>query len=328
MINIGLIGFGYAAKNYHWESLKSSSRFNVVSVCDVVSPDKVLIGDSVQFYKNHKEMLADNILDAVLISTPNACHFEHILDSLNAGLHVAVEKPLCLTKEQGHYIQSVAFNMNKRVLCLHHNRFKPASQKVKKIIGSGQLGKIYHISVQLYGANSIPTARHYRDSRTVGGGILYDVGSHFLDLVMWFMGYPEINSLALNVSQQVSTRISTQTESDEGGFDDFVTGSISVGSDPATSISFEMGYDTNLAVEHRKIFIFGTEASLVWPDLILFKKNDEPMHLPVDQCKRISDQQFEHFADLVLDDSLSEIVPLAESVKIVDLISRLYSSIN
>ncbi len=89
--------------------------------------------------------IEDDTADAVVIATPVRTHFDLARAALEAGKHVLVEKPLCHTVRECLTLESIA-DARGRVLAVGHVfLFNPGIRKVKQIIDSGDLGRIYYI---------------------------------------------------------------------------------------------------------------------------------------------------------------------------------------
>ncbi len=125
--------------------------------------------------------------DAALVCVPDAEKPALLAQLLGLGKHVLVEKPLLAEDEASlHHLAELA--RANRVICYtaYNHRFEPHFVRMRDVIASGRLGKIY--LARLFYANG--TAREVRSSvwRDQGGGILPDLGSHLLDTVLFWFG--------------------------------------------------------------------------------------------------------------------------------------------
>jgi scyllo-inositol 2-dehydrogenase (NADP+) len=127
-----------------------------------------------------------NAFDAALLCIPDEPKIELIKYLLNNGKHILVEKPLWAENEQQiAELQSIANFKNLVLYTAYNHRFEPHFIRMRDLIASGELGKIYRCRM-FYGNG---TARLVRDSewRDQGAGVLPDLGSHLLDtLHFWF----------------------------------------------------------------------------------------------------------------------------------------------
>jgi predicted dehydrogenase len=129
--------------------------------------------------------------DAVLACIPDDPKMELLRYCLSHGKHVLVEKPLWTPRDED-ISEIEALARANRAVCYtaYNHRFEPHFVKMRDLIASGALGRIY--SCRMFYGNG--TARLVRDSvwRDRGGGVLPDLGSHLLDTChFWFGALPE-----------------------------------------------------------------------------------------------------------------------------------------
>src|SRR5690348_6689687 len=95
-LRIGIIGFGrIGAEHAQW--ISASPALRAVATDDVTPARRNLAASrGLTTYDHLEQMLEDRSIEAVLVSTPTAMHFEHAMLALEAGKHVMVEKPIAL----------------------------------------------------------------------------------------------------------------------------------------------------------------------------------------------------------------------------------------
>lgn len=103
--------------------------------------------ENVKCYGSHKEMLDDDSLklDAVSVCTYNRQHAAPTIYALNKGIHVLLEKPMCVTTEEAVEIMRAEKASGKVLSIGFQPRLDANMQKIKEIVESGVLGKIYYI---------------------------------------------------------------------------------------------------------------------------------------------------------------------------------------
>jgi scyllo-inositol 2-dehydrogenase (NADP+) len=192
-ISVGIIGFGrIGAEHAGW----LSQAGNAVAVADATPARRVLAQRrGLRTLDNLESLLADSTIDAVLVSTPTAMHFEHVSKALLAGKHVMVEKPMAMDWEESRSLVSQA-QQSGRVLSVFHNRRWDADYlAVRAAVGSGVLGKLINVESRLgqFASCVGPAAQEYRpgwrNEAAFGGGGLFDWGSHFVDQI-WRLLWP------------------------------------------------------------------------------------------------------------------------------------------
>jgi predicted dehydrogenase len=135
------------------------------------------------------ELLARPDVEAVIISTPPQFHEEQACLALQAGKHVLCEKPLSNSVE-GAGRMLVSARENRRVLTTGFNhRYFKAIQFVRQAIDNGAIGRLNHIRAQAghLGLSEFRSPWEY-DKAVIGGGALFDVGIHLIDLVAFLLG--------------------------------------------------------------------------------------------------------------------------------------------
>ena len=147
MVNIGIIGCGYWGPNLV-RNFYNLDDCTVSEVCDtnpktLEKMQKLYHG--VNTSDKHESMLNNSDIDAVVISTPGHTHYEIARDSLNAGKHVFVEKPLALTTKHCADLVDIASKNNRVLMVGHTFLYNAAVLKIKEYIDSGEIGEVMYI---------------------------------------------------------------------------------------------------------------------------------------------------------------------------------------
>lgn len=206
-LKIGMLGFGsmgkthtYALKNlpFFYQSLPFSAE--LYGVC-TKTPEKAEYAKNTFGYKlattNEDELIYSDETDIIDISTPNIFHFESIMKAINAGKHIYCEKPLCVSLSEAEEIKRAAREKGVIFGMVFNNRFIPAVMRAKQLIDEGRIGRILSFSASYYhsSATDVGKAAGWKQNKDIcGGGVLFDLGSHVIDLVHYLCG--EISSLS------------------------------------------------------------------------------------------------------------------------------------
>ncbi len=156
-INLGVIG----ANGMGWADIRSSLRndnVNCIAICDVDANvverrknDYVKLGDNkVTGYGDYRKLLENKDIDAVVIGTPDHWHCRIMVDALEAGKHVYVEKPLANSIEECYIMENAARKYNKVVQVGQWQRSGTHYKRAINIVRSGELGKIRTVKVWAY----------------------------------------------------------------------------------------------------------------------------------------------------------------------------------
>ncbi len=138
-----------------------------------------------------RQLVERDDIDIIHVCTPNKFHKEQVLAALAAGKHVYCDKPLCVSREEADEIAAAlpaAAGIHQMVL---HNRFFPATMKAKELVEGGLLGDVLALRAAYLHSGSVDPSVPLKwklDASLAGGGALFDLGSHVLDLVQHLVG--------------------------------------------------------------------------------------------------------------------------------------------
>lgn len=193
-LKVGIIGTGWIAEA-HIECLKQMPDVEIVAGADLV-PGKAekffkRYGvEGVRLYPSHKEMIDSEALDAVSICTYNRQHAIPTIYALDHGVNVLLEKPMCVTTEEAVEIMRAEKRSGKILSIGFQPRMDNNMKMIKKIVDSGELGKIYYIQTGGGRRRGIPNSTFIED-KTAGIGAMGDIGCYSLDMVLHAIGYPK-----------------------------------------------------------------------------------------------------------------------------------------
>jgi len=194
VIRVGLVGAGKMGLS-HYAILGAHPRVTVAAVCDsatyLTSTLKKYTG--VETFKDYHKMFDSARLDCIVIATPSASHFQIASDALERGLHVFVEKPLCLDPDQSRKLAQLAQGRQRANQVGYHNRFIGTFRETRRLVRAGALGEVYHVSGSAFGQVVIrpKSGNTWRSQKSEGGGCLHDYASHVVDLMNFVVGPPE-----------------------------------------------------------------------------------------------------------------------------------------
>jgi UDP-N-acetyl-2-amino-2-deoxyglucuronate dehydrogenase len=192
---VGILGCG-AILPRHLESIKMNPNFELVSVCDIQPEivDNLSKKLNVQSFTNFKEMIDSKILDFVTIATPNSLHIEQAIYCLKNGCDVLIEKPVSFKTDDIQKIIECAKKNNRNAFCVLQVRLNPTVSLLKEVLKSGILGNIRSVSLIQRWQRPLEYFTGWRSIPSVGGGTLYEVGIHYLDVLQFLFGVPKVHS--------------------------------------------------------------------------------------------------------------------------------------
>ena len=148
-IRIGIIGTGGIAEA-HLQKYLEMPDVEIVAGADLIEGKaeaffKKYNVEGAKCFRNHKELIDAGLCDAVSICTYNATHAECTIYALEHGVHVLLEKPMCVTIEEAVAICKAEKASGKILTIGFQPRFDANMRMVKEIVQSGVLGKVYYI---------------------------------------------------------------------------------------------------------------------------------------------------------------------------------------
>ncbi|MBT3275433.1 MAG: Gfo/Idh/MocA family oxidoreductase [Spirochaetales bacterium] len=194
-VKIGIIGCG-AIGNTHADSISVADNCVVTAAADIDGDAvKSLAGKHgiTSTYTDYRELLRSPDVDAVTVGVPNNLHASISKDSLAAGKHVFCEKPIATSYADAADMAEAARAAGKHLVIGVVNRYADSINQIKRIIDSGELGEIYQVNIKFKSYRSIPGLGGWFTSKSeAGGGVMIDWGVHFIDLVLYILGAPDI----------------------------------------------------------------------------------------------------------------------------------------
>jgi predicted dehydrogenase len=145
-------------------------------------------------------------MDVIHVCTPNISHCEITCAALEAGKHVLCEKPMAINSEQAKKMVDTAKKTGKKLTIGYQNRFRTDSQFLKESIQEDVLGDIYYGRAHALRRRGVPTWGVFTDKAKQGGGPLIDIGTHALDLTLWYMNNYEVHSVSGNCFYKLGGR--------------------------------------------------------------------------------------------------------------------------
>jgi predicted dehydrogenase len=192
---VGIIGFGrIGAEHAGW--IARTDGIAPVAVADVTPARADLAAQKgLRTYTTIEQLLENRFVDAVLVATPTAMHFDHAMIALAAGKHVLVEKPMAMDLAQAGRMTRVANECGLVLGVFQNRRWDLDYLTLRRAVRQGVFGKVINVESRLgqWGSCVGPAAREYhpnwRNEAAFGGGGLYDWGSHFVDQA-WRLLWP------------------------------------------------------------------------------------------------------------------------------------------
>lgn len=188
-IRFAIIGCGQIAQRH---ATHAQNYGELTAVCDTVPQraDALAEMHAARAYYAIEELLTkETTVDVIVICTPNGLHAKHTIQSLSAGFHVLVEKPMAIKVADCIAMMDAARKAGKKIFTVKQNRFNPPVLALKKAIEKGDLGKIYSVQLSCFWNRPADYYMNtWHGSKELDGGVLFTQFSHFIDLLYWLFG--------------------------------------------------------------------------------------------------------------------------------------------
>ena len=187
-IRYGLIGAGHMARE-HVRNLALIPGSLITAVSDPQSSSleetAAEIGYEVQTFNRHQDLLTSDLVDALVIASPNDTHLAILKDIFASGtnLPVLVEKPVCTTAEQADELESLAAGYQAPVWVAMEYRYMPPVQEIIQAAHGGKLGNVYMLSIVEHRFPFLHKVDAWNRFAERTGGTLVEKCCHFFDLM-------------------------------------------------------------------------------------------------------------------------------------------------
>lgn len=199
-LRVGFLGFGFIGKvhaygyrtlPFYYPGLPVGS---LVAVCTGRPESAAAARDGFGFARIEADAMAlctAPDIDAIHIATPNALHLPALRAAMAAGKHIYCEKPMVSSLAEAHAVADLLPGYRGTAQMVLQNRFAPATLKAKSLIDAGFLGKRLSFRAAYLHSGSVDPSVPLKwklNKETAGGGVLFDLGSHIIDLIRHLLG--------------------------------------------------------------------------------------------------------------------------------------------
>ena len=149
-LNVGILGIGRISNKTYFSIKKNRNYYKILALCDN-NNNKLNFNINALKFKSLNQMLNKKLkFNLISICTPSGLHKSHAIQCLKKGVNVLIEKPMALNRKDGNEIIKAGKKIQKIFVCLQ-NRYNPTIQLLKKAIDNNKFGKIYFVSVNVFG---------------------------------------------------------------------------------------------------------------------------------------------------------------------------------
>ena len=176
-------------------------------------------------YSDMETMLSDARPEYVIIASPPKYHAAQAIAAMEAGAHVLVEKPLCITVAEAEAIEAAAKREGRLFTMGVQRRQSRAMRALKQFIDEGKLGSIYHSRVWAGHVMSYAWGKYHHRKDMSLGGVVAATTVHTLDACVWLIGAPEPISVTASIFRRLDKMddpyVSFEGEATDSTVEDF-----------------------------------------------------------------------------------------------------------
>ena len=182
MKNIAVIGYGGQGA-WHCGQILKSDVCTLAGTYDIREARRAAAeACGIRVYGSNEELLADPLVDAVVIATPNDLHEALVISALEAGKHVICEKPVEMSVASVDRMVAACEKAGKLFTVHHNRRWDVDFLAMKQLARSGQIGRVLNLESRVHGSRGIPS--DWRGEKAHGGGMILDWGIHLIDQIL------------------------------------------------------------------------------------------------------------------------------------------------
>jgi len=188
-LRLAIVGCGRAATELHLPAIRAVPDIAVVALLDA-DEERTRAASrqaaKARLMSDLGELLSDPSVDAVAVCTPPAQHAAHAIAVLDAGKHLFVEKPLALSVGDCDQIVAHASRSTRRKILGFNLRQHRLLRAARELLAAGGIGRV-EIARSTFTTDIRLTRQlpRWRDKRTTGGGVLFELATHHFDLWRW-----------------------------------------------------------------------------------------------------------------------------------------------
>jgi predicted dehydrogenase len=190
-IKTALCSFGMSGLVFHSPFISMNPYFNFYAVWERTKNIAAQKYPNVKTYRTLEAMLADDLVELVIVNTPNYTHHDYAKKALLAGKHVIVEKPFTIDVEQAKELTELAKKENKILSVYQNRRYDSDYRTIKKVLSENLLGELVEVEMHFDRFREELSAKKHKETPGPGAGVLYDLGAHLIDQALQLFGMPE-----------------------------------------------------------------------------------------------------------------------------------------
>ncbi|MBK8088068.1 MAG: Gfo/Idh/MocA family oxidoreductase [Chitinophagaceae bacterium] len=203
-INTAICSFGMSGWVFHAPFISTHPGFRFYAVwvrSKNLAQEKY---PEVKVYRTLEELVADELVELVVVNTPNTTHYDFAKQALLADKHVICEKPFTATVAEAEELIQNAAKQNKQLSVFQNRRYDSDYRTIKKVLEEKLLGDIVEAEFHFDRYKEELSPKQHKETPIPGTGCLYDLGSHLIDQALQLFGMPQAVFADIAVMRPVS----------------------------------------------------------------------------------------------------------------------------
>jgi len=189
-VRIGIIGLGAIGVTHAQALDRLRDRAELVAFSGGSPAAAAAAGWPDAAAQDVAQVVGNPDVDVVVPCSPSEYHARNVLDALDAGKDVVVEKPMALTVADADAVVALAEQRGRTVSMISQHRFDPAHARLKALVDAGRLGELRLARTHVHGFRTTEyyASADWRRSQALGGGVVMNQGVHNIDVLQWLAG--------------------------------------------------------------------------------------------------------------------------------------------
>ena len=335
-LKVAVIGTGMG--RHHMEAFTVMPDVELVGVCDLNLPEAKYFAEKFGakiVVKDYHDLLAISDLDCISIASPNNWHAPMAIDALNAGKNVLCEKPMTTTYADALKMAETARKTGLRLMVEQSQRFSIDTQILKHYQNLGAFGEIYFSRVSWIRRKGTPVLNFRKDGsmgrgewfisrNEAGGGCLYDIGIHLIDLGWYLMDLPR--PVAVSGSTYLKTALPKLIEKNlPQEVEDLAAFQIRF--ENGATLQGVVSWDAHMAPDHF-VQVYGTEGGASLFPAKVYQGTDvtESISLDIPTNGLPTQTPYAHFIECVRNPELPMIASAEENATMIRVLNAIQQS--
>lgn len=289
---VAVIGLGGIAQLVHLPILSKLKDVEIAGVAEINKNRLNAVADKFNInerFQDYNKMLEQVESDAVLIATPTNTHLKVASDCMLRQKYLFIEKPVARKYKEAKEINELAIKNKCKVMVGMNQRFRPDAMLLKSLINTDELGELFYVKCGWARKQSSREKWMLKKSES-GGGVLLDLGIVILDLALWILDYPAIDT----VSAQYFFHNTKEVED---------SAVIFIRCKNSTVISLEVSWTQYSEKQSLNLITYGTKGNALLNPLRAYKRVNEeyldysPSHIKEDKnlFQKSYENELKHF---------------------------------